>query len=69
MVSANTLCKKLLNVKHAVVEDAYFYDDNYGVNHIRIQVRTDKWHEDYCPYCHKKCSRYDQHSSQPRTWR
>ena len=27
MVSANTLCKKLLNVKNAVVEDAEFYSD------------------------------------------
>ena len=35
MVSANTLCKKLLNVKHAVIEDANFYDDQDGVCHLR----------------------------------
>ena len=49
MVSANTLCKKLLNVNHAVVEDANFYLDRDGVttsesmrgriNGIRMIVR------------------------------
>ena len=50
MVSANTLCKKLLNVNHAVVEDANFYLDRDGVttsesmrgriNGIRMIVRS-----------------------------
>ena len=39
MVSANTLCKKLLNVKNAVVEGADFYTDVDGVNHIQIHAR------------------------------
>ncbi len=59
MVSANTLCKKLLNVKNAVVEDAEFYSDDDGVNHIRIHARPNTWHIDDCPFCHKRCRRYD----------
>ena len=69
MVSANTLCKKLLNVNHAVVEDANFYLDWDGVTHLRIHARTDKWHQDDCPFCHRHCPRYDQRIDQPRTWR
>ena len=69
MVSANTLCKKLLNVKHAVIEDASFYLDQDGVNHLKIHARTDKWHHDDCPFCHRHCFRYDQRTNQPRTWR
>ena len=30
MVSTNTLCKKLLNVKSAVIEGANFYTDEDG---------------------------------------
>ena len=69
MVSANTLCKKLLNVNHTVVEDANFYIDQDGVSHLRIQARTDKWHQNDCPFCHRRCSRYDQRIDQPRIWR
>ena len=69
MVSTNTLCKKLLNVKNAVVEDAEFYSDNDGVNHIRIHARPNAWHIDDCPFCHKRCRRYDKKNPQPRTWR
>ena len=69
MVSTNTLCKKLLNVKHAVIENAYLYNDPDGVSHLRIHARTDKWHQDDCPFCHRRCSRYDQRIDQPRTWR
>ena len=69
MVSANTLCKKLLNVKNAVVEDAEFYSDNDGVNHIRIHARPNAWHIYDCPFCHERCRRYDKKNSQPRTWR
>ena len=39
MVSANTLCKKLLNVKTAVIEGADFYTDQAGVNRIRTHAR------------------------------
>ena len=69
MVSANTLCKKLLNVKHVVVEDVNFYFDQDGVSHLKIHARTDKWHQDDCPFCHRRCHRYDQKTDQPRTWR
>ena len=55
MVSTNTLCKKLLNVKSAVIEGANFYTDEDGVNHIRIHARPNVWHEDDCPFCHKRC--------------
>lgn len=69
MVSVNTLCKNILNVKSAVIEDCSFYSDADGVKHIRIRARPNKWHENDCPFCHKPCPVYDRHSSVPRTWR
>lgn len=69
MVSTNTLCKKLLNVKTAVIEGADFYADGDGVNHILIHARPNVWHEDDCPFCHKRCRRYDKKNPQPRIWR
>lgn len=69
MVSTNTICKKILNVKSTVVTDCDFYTDISGVNHIHIKVRPDKRHEDDCPICHKRCKRYDCQSKNPRTWR
>ena len=69
MVSTNTLCKKLLNVKSAVVEGCDFYSDQDGVNHIRIHARPNRWHENDCPFCKKRCKRYDKKNPQPRTWR
>lgn len=69
MASANTLCEKLLNVKTAVVTGNDFYTDDDGVNHIRIHARPNKWHEDDCPFCHKRCKRYDCQSHTPRIWR
>lgn len=36
MASADTLCKKLLNVKNTVVESYNFYNDVDGVTHLRI---------------------------------
>ncbi len=69
MVSANTLCKNILNVKKTVVEDCNFYSDADGVKHIRIKARPNKWHENDCPFCHKPCPAYDRHSISPRTWR
>lgn len=69
MVSTNTLCKKLLNVKSAVIEGANFYADEDGVNHILIHARPNVWHEDDCPFCHKRCRRYDKKNPHPRIWR
>lgn len=69
MASANTLCKKLLNVKGAVVTGHDFYTDNDGVKHIRIQARPDKWHQNRCPVCHRQCPTYDSQSNKARVWR
>lgn len=69
MVSANTLCKKLLNVKSAVIENVDCYSDQDGVKHVLIHARPNKWHEDDCPICHKRCPRYDRRNPQPRIWR
>ncbi len=69
MVSTNTLCKNILNVKNAVVEDCNLYSDEDGVKHILIKARPNKWHENDCPLCQKACPVYDKHSSKPSTWR
>ena len=69
MVSANTLCKNVLNVKNTVIENFNLYSDEDGVKHIRIKARPNKWHENDCPFCHKLCPAYDKHSSRPATWR
>ena len=69
MVSANTLCKNVLNVKNTVIENFNLYSDEDGVKHIRIKARPNKWHENDCPFCHKSCPAYDKHSSRPTIWR
>ena len=69
MVSANTLCKKLLNVKSVVVEDVVFYSDQKGAAHVRIKARPDRRHQNDCPFCHKHCKYYDSQSTLPRLWR
>ena len=69
MVSVNTLFKIVLNVKNTVIENCNLYSDVDGVKHIRIKARPNKWHENDCPFCHKSCPVYDQHSSKPTTWR
>ena len=69
MVSVNTLCKSVLNVKNTVIENCNIYSDEDGVKHIRIKARPNRWHENDCPFCHKACPVYDKHSSRPTTWR
>ena len=69
MVSVNTLCKNVLNVKNTVIDNCDFYSDEDGVKHIRIKARPNKWHENDCPFCHKSCPVYDKHSNKPTTWR
>ena len=54
MASADTLCKKLLNVKSTVVESHSFYNDADGVTHLRIKARPNAWHQDECPFCGKR---------------
>ena len=69
MASANTLCKKLLNVKNVVVESHDFYTDIAGAQHLRIQARPDKWHQCRCPYCGKKCPKDGVSVKGRRQWR
>ena len=69
MASANTLCKKLLSVKTAVITGHDFYTDRDGVNHISIKARPNKWHENDYPLCHKRCEGYDGKNHHPRIWR
>ena len=59
MVSANTLCKNVLNVKNTVIENFNLYSDEDGMKHIRIKARPNKWHENDCPFCHKSCTLED----------
>lgn len=69
MASANTLCKKLLNVKNAVVLGHDFYSDQDGVKHLRIKARPNKWNQNKCPFCGKVCPGYDRTGGTPRLWR
>ena len=69
MASANTLCKKLLNVKGAVVTGHDFYTDQDGINHLTIHARPNRWHEDDCPICGRRCPKYDTQTVLPRKWR
>lgn len=69
MVSVNTLCKNILNVKNTVIEGCSFYSDADGVKHIRIKARPSKWHENDCPFCHKRYKHYDSKCILPRIWR
>ena len=64
MASANTLCKKILNVKGMVVESTEFYEDLFGVQHLDLQVRPTKWAECRCPKCgriHKENRHHHEH--------
>ena len=45
MVSANTLCKNVLNVKNTVIENFNLYSDEDGVKHIRIKAKTSFLHK------------------------
>lgn len=69
MASANTLCKKLLNVKNVVVESHDFYTDIASAQHLRTQARPDKWHQCRCPYCGKKCPKDGVSVKGRRQWR
>lgn len=69
MASANTICKKLLNVKSAVVTGHDFFTDSDGINHLHIYARPNRWHQNDCPFCHKRCVPYDVQTKHPRKWR
>ena len=69
MASADTLCKKLLNVKNTVVESHDFYSDKDGVVHLRIKARPSAWHKDDCPFCSRRCPGYDRPVKNRKLWR
>ena len=55
MVSANTLLKRVLNVKDTVVKSADFFTDADGVANLKIHIRPRKHEADRCPSCQKHC--------------
>ena len=69
MASANTVLKQLLGVKSIVVEGYDFFDDQDAVKHLRIPARPAKWHENRCPFCHRRCPGYDRPAGKSRIWR
>ena len=69
MASANTLCKKLLNVKGIVVENCDFYEDLDGIQHLDIQVRPTRYAECRCPECGRKRPKDGLSVRENRTWR
>ena len=69
MASANTVLKQLLGVKSIVVEGYDFFDDQDAVKHLRIHARPAKWHENRCPFCHRRCPGYDRPAGKSRIWR
>ncbi len=69
MASANTVFKKILNVKGLVVEKSTFYEDEVGVHHLELQVRPSKWAECRCPKCGRKCPKDGLSVREDRTWR
>jgi len=69
MASANTLCKKLLNVNGVVVTDHDFYTDSLGVQHLNIKARPAAWKQNLCPYCSRRCPGYDIAGKGSKTWR
>ena len=70
MASADTLCKKLLNVKNTVVESYNFYNDVDGVTHLRIKARPTAWHQYDCPFCGRRhLPRYDRPTKKNKIWR
>lgn len=69
MASANTIFKKILNVKGMVVENSTVYEDSYGVRHLDLQVRPTKWAECRCPKCGRKRPKDGLSVHEDRTWR
>ena len=68
MASADTLCKKILNVNNTVVEGHSFSERLDGVKQLTIFARPNKWHDCDCPICHQRCPR-DGKSADTRSWR
>ena len=69
MASANTLCKNILNVKGVVVEKCSFYEDDSGVQHLDMNVRSTKHASCRCPECGRKRPKDGLSVRSSRTWR
>ena len=69
MASANTLFKKILNVKDVVVKSQDFYTDRDGIKRLRIYARPVARKKSCCPFCGKKSPCYDQSSYARKIWR
>ena len=69
MASANTIFKKILNVKGMVVENSTIYENLAGVRHIDLQVRPTAWAECRCPKCGRKRPKDGLSVREDRTWR
>ena len=68
MVSANTLIKNALNVKHCVVDNYNFYQRPAGVVTLEVDLHPLKTYADRCPFCGKRCPVYDR-NRYPKKWR
>ena len=68
VISANTLLKRILNVKDTVVKSADFFISADGVANLKILARPRIHEDDRCPICGKHCSVYDRATYQ-RYWR
>ena len=55
MTYANTLVKKLLNVKNLVVERNEVVQHPDETQVVRVFARPNARHADDCPICHKRC--------------
>jgi|GEM_PF-5706494 len=63
MVSASTLLKHLLSVKHCVIESNDLVTDGNSVNTLKVYSHSQRSHSDWCPVCGKRCSVYDRSSN------
>ncbi len=70
MATPTTLLKAILAVKEFVYEGNEFGKTDDGVKYVVLDVRPYKRFADRCPYCGRKCSRYDNGNTDgPRKWR
>ena len=69
MASATMLCKKILNVKGVKVENCTLRKDEFGVQHLDLDVRPTKHAECRCPVCHRKCPKEGFSVRKGREWR
>lgn len=70
MASADTLCRKLLNVKNTVVESHNFYNNVDGVTRLRIKARPNVRHQDDCPFCERRnLLKYGRQTKNNKVWR